>query len=859
MAEQTFIRAFMSCAASEGDIEVLAIRGRERLGAPYAYEIDALVEVIDLGTIAGAVAYAGISDERANERHIHGVVDRLEVLGASVEGRQRVRFHLAPPQALLRYRHGFRIFQELSVPDIVKMVSTDAGLEESLFRWDIQGSYSARTYCVQYDESEWDFVCRLLEDEGIFFAFEHTADGVVMVMHDASDRVPALEPASLPYAQRSDDSSGQPHIVEWRRARRLIEAKVSLDDYDGLHPSLDLTASAENDEPHAREHYEYPGGYSVAAAGATIAKTRLEELASRRRGAIAVTDLWSVATARRFELLDHPSASGEHVVIGVELDVVLVPPRAIEDTPLAYTSHDRHRVRFECVPRDQVWRPARTTPRPRIHGVQTARVTGPAGEEIHCDEHGRVKLQFHWDLDGLLDDKTSLWIRPLQQHTTGSVMIPRIGWEVLVQFYDGDPDRPVVLGHLFNPLHPPTWTLPEQKTITGHRSNASPGAAVMNEVSFDDAAGSQRVHVNAGKDLTIHAVNHKKMQTKMHYNRAVTVDRSFSVGANETIALEASHDASVGADHTIDIGGNRTLKVGEALTEEILGSTKLGVGGMEHMQVGNPADAVIQIAKQEAINAAQGAAAKAASRVQGALLGPVMPALDAVNGAIGSARRYAGPAAELLGSSNPAVALYGDALGKIEESTTPPDIAGMAGGIAAGVVNDAFAAAGAAGGTGVWSTLVEGAVSEKIDALATINSAYGIGIHIKGDNTEDIGAARFAAIKGGYNETMASKSETVAVYAIDAKGNFAIDAVGAITLNVASSKMTLKKGYAAAASGIAAVTATSVTLDAAETVTLKCGSAEVIVDKSGIQLKGAKSVTIQGTKSVKIKPPAIGP
>lgn len=874
--QRTRLDAYLDCSACGGTVH--RIRGREELGRPFRYIVDAWLTELDVDAISGSTVYLNLNDGH-DERHIHGLIDRFDLEGTPTRGRVRARLEIIPEHCILQYRRGCRIFQDKTVPEIVNQLFANAGIDVSLLRWETSETYAKRDYTTQYNESEWDFVCRLLEDEGIWFAFEHDADAAVMVFGDASDRVEAMTPSALVFHDEATQRTwGRKGVVyEWHRSRRLTAAKVALDDYDGLRPSLSLAAQADSDEPFGREHYEYPGGHVIASEGARRATVRLEELASQRRRARGVSDLLVLQPGRRFELLDHPSASGEHVIVAVTLDATIGDHESAGDE----IPRPEHIVGFECVPRDQRFRPARITPCPKIHGFQTARVCGPAGEEIHCDEHGRVKVQFAWDLDGQLDERTTCWIRSTHPHTTGSVMIPRIGWEVLVQFYEGDPDRPVVLGHLFNPLHAPPYSLPAEKTVTSHRTISSPGGAAVNEVMFDDASGSQRIRINAGKDLTLNTVNNKTVQTANVVRKSVVANRTFTVGADERISLQANHDDSVGADQSITIGGNRTVKVSGSAAMEAAGSTTMEVGGLENMMIGNPIDAVLDIIRQEAIAAAEGAAARAANRVQGALLGPVAPVLDAVKGALGEAASYAGPAQAILGADNPAVALYGDTLASISEATTPPDLAATAAGMANAVASGALDAVastlggggsgngaegdggdgggGDSGGGGCWGTVVGGDVTEKIGALAAINSAYGVALNIGGDNTETIGAARAELAKGGHTENAASKTETVGVYFVNASKSFGVSATGAIALNVAASKMNLGKGYSATASGVCAVTAATVNLDAAEAVTLKCGSAEVIIDKSGISCKGALSVTIQGTGAVKVKPPAIGP
>lgn len=845
--EREPLRATLTCDALSG--VVLRVSGRERLAEADEHELEALLDEVDLDAAIGASAYVHMRDELGHERHVHGYVDALELEGSLEAGPLHARIRLRPPQHRLRHRHGFRIFQELATPDIVRAVFRDAGYEDALFRWEIRETYPPRAYCVQYDESEWDFVCRLLEDEGVYFAFEHGPDAAIMVFGDDSSAVAPLDPAALAFAADVGRAgSSDARVFDVREARRLVPAKVALDDYDGLHPSLDLAASAEHGEPHAREHYEYPGRYADAAEGARRARVRLEELASSRRTVSATTDLLALACGRRFEILDHPSVSGDLVIVDVAFDL-----------PIASDAGGR-RLRFDAVPRDQRFRPARRTAWPRVFGVQTAKVTGPAGQEIHCDEHGRVKVQFHWDLEGRFDERTTCWIRTAQPHTTGSILIPRIGWEVLVQFEEGDPDRPIVLGHLFNAEHRPHLALPDQKTVTAHRSAALPGGAALNELCFDDAAGAERLSVHAGRDLRAHTVNDKTMSTVSHVSRSVGADRTYSIGANETISLAATHTDSVGGDHAIRIGGDRTIRVRGSASEAVGGGAVIDVAGLESVQVGSPIDAVLSILESAAIEGAKGAAASAANRAQSALLGPIAPVLEAASGALGDAARYAGAAGAILGAESAAVALYGDAVEAA--SAAVPDAGSMAGAMAAAVASDAFGAlegsAPRGAGDGVWATMVSGDVEESIGTLAVTSSAYGIALEVGGDATDSAGLARMLVASGGYSESAASKTETVGVYSVASSGGLTIDALGAIALNVAASEIKVAKGYSASASGAVALSASSVSLAAAESVTLKCGAAEVIVDKNGVSLSGAMSVTIEATGAAKVKPPAIG-
>src|SRR5262249_36138312 len=274
--------------------------------------------------------------------------------------------------------------------------------------------------------------------------------GHQMRLADASDSAPALDPSSLSFVHDGELHGEAVRVFDWRARARASVSKVTLNDYDMLRPSLDLSARAKAKDAIDREWYQYPGRYSVPAEGQRLAKTRLEELRSGRLTASAQTNALAAQPGKAFSLQGHPFGDAKYLITGIAL--LLRSDREDSSGPLVDRGDAAFRLQMEVVPSGQPFRPPRCTPRPRILGMQTARVTGPSGEEIHCDEHGRVKLQFHWDRDGKLDDKSSCWVRVSQAHTTGSVMIPRIGWEVGVEFLDGDPDRPLCMGRLYNDL-----------------------------------------------------------------------------------------------------------------------------------------------------------------------------------------------------------------------------------------------------------------------------------------------------------------------------------------------------------------------------------------------------------------------
>jgi len=850
-------------AGQHGVLAVHAVRGREEVSGPFRYEVDLAADEIMIEELRGTVVRLTLEDHRGLVRHVSGVVARIEALAgeAGETDATRHRLHLVPRPHLLAFRHGFRIFQDLSVPKVVEQVLRDAGLDPKTWRMSLAGSYPERPYCVQYDETEWDFLCRLLEEEGIWFAFDQTEDGHVLVIADASADAPKASPDALPH-----EAGGGIHFEDLRawgatEARRVGVGRVLLDDYDFLRPSLDIHAEVQAADGHGT-WFEYPGRYAAPTDGKRLARTRLAELRAGRRALRFTTNAIELQPGRRVEITDHPTATGSWFVTAVTLHA---RPEEVSAGTLSEAGPAGAWLEVEAVPADLPFRPARHTPRPRAAGPQTARVTGPAGEEIHCDEHGRVKLQFHWDRDGALDEKSSCWIRVVQPHTTGSVLIPRVGWEVLVEFLEGDPDRPICLGRLYNPLFPPPYDLPAQKTVTAHRSNSSPGAGGANELRFEDAAGTQAVFLNAQRDLVMASADKRTRRTGKNEKRTVGANRKDSVGAEETVSVTGNQSASVGASHQIS-AASRTVEVGGDLAEEVKKDSKLQVGAAEMIQVGNPVDALLQLAATEALQAVTAAAQGFADSAAKAVVAPLKPALDAVAQRAGSLPRLSGPAAALLGGDP------GKGMGPL-----PPDaekalqnagpdlekaVSSAITGAAAAAAPDAVKEIAEAIGTsdGNIGITVGGNFTEIVGAVQILTGIGGIAIGVGGSSTETVGAARIEIVGGGRAEkTGGSKSETVGgAYLVNVKKGIAVDAGGAMAILVGGAvTQKIGKGHALTAKGPAVVNASRIKLKASDKITLKCGKSEIVLSGDGVSIKGL-DVTLEAS-SIKITPPAIGP
>ena len=855
------LKAELTFGDHDGPLTLLALRGTEELSRPFRYEVDFTAEDLDLEAAPLARVHVKIEDAGGQVRHLDAACASIGFvpLGADdSETRMRYRAILVPAGTLLLgHRKGFRVHQKKSVPDIVKKVWQDCGLDGAWLDVSaLKASYPARDFCCQYDETEWDFVSRLLEDEGIAYAFKHGEDTHVLELHDRSADVPELLDEALPFKADPKGESAANAVWDWRSTARLRPGKVVLSDFDFERPSSSLKKEASAKEVVERVFYEYPGGYVLPKEGDRRVKVRLEEQRATARTARFQTSAISVVPGRRFSLSGHPSDDGDFVLTRVELWARFHAEEV--RGPLTDTGEPEVRVVCTCIPRDLPFRPERLTPRPRAPGLQTARVTGPKGSEIHCDKHARVKVQFHWDRDGKLDDASSTWIRVSQPHNTGAVLIPRVGWEVLVEFEHGDVDRPFVLGRLWNSSDTPPVQLPAGRTQTLHASQSSPGGGKANEVVFEDAAGAEQMHVRGGHDIVVNAANDKVYSVGHDLGWTVHGKRAVTVGGNRTVTVGANLARTVGGDEKIQISAQHTVDVSGTASEDAISSRTLTVGGAHMVQVGNPAEALLEVVKKAAITAATGAAAAAASRAEAALLGPILPVVKKAREALGSVQQITGPAAALLGSDHPKIAALNEAAKAIADSPGAQDASDLASGIVAKALGDSggdtaadAAESASKGGSGMWATVVQGNVTETVGGLCAVNSVGGVSLAVGGNSSETAGAARIEAIGGGKSEsTKGAKLETVGgLYRAELKEGLSIQAGTGVAENVAGPvKQHVKGSHTVSAKQGVVVTTPKISLKASGTITLSCGSTKVVIKSSGIAVDGGGKLTVKGSK-----------
>lgn len=560
-------------------LRVSRFSGFEKLSALFQFDV---IFVSDDNEIAfedmvGKTALLSLQADDGN-RYVHGVVSDLEQ-GAEGKKLASYRATLVPEAWRLTQKQNFRIFQEKSAAEIIEQVLDEANLTDSEVKVQLQGSYRSREYCVQYRESDWAFINRLMEEEGIYYFFEHSDGGHALVIADATTaHAPISGEPNIIFREPGGVIASSEHINYFRMRHGIRPDKVAMQAYNFKKPDLDLKAEGEGADDPALEIYEYPGLYDVPADGANLTKAGLERWQSGRKQALGESRVVRFTTGHLFTLADHPRGdfNAEYMLTRIEhTGSQAMMGEAEGGTSKGYEN------RFLCMPSNVPFRPPRRNAKPTINGVQTAIVVGPAGEEIHTDEHGRIKVQFHWDREGKKDEHSSCWVRVAQASAGsawGSVFIPRIGHEVVVTFLEGDPDRPLVVGSVYHGTNVPPYGLPTDKTKSTIKTNSSPGGEGFNELRFEDKKGSEEIFIHGQKDWNITILNDKTEDIGNDQNLHVVANRTKKVDKNQTATIGGDKNISVDGDHTEKIGGGESLAIGGSAKRAVKGSQDESIG-----------------------------------------------------------------------------------------------------------------------------------------------------------------------------------------------------------------------------------------------------------------------------------------
>jgi len=488
------------------DMLVLAnFSGEEAMSSLFSFQLTLLSEDhnVKFDAIIGENVTISIRLPNDEFRYFNGIISSFAQ--GQDEGEDREDGHslatytatMVPWFWLLTCTADSRIFQDLSVPDIIEQIFGEKGFQD--YQLKLQSSYEPRTYCVQYRETDFNFINRILEEEGIYYFFDHEDAKHTLVLADSPDENKKYcEDEEARFRAGRDILADETFfdedvLLSLEMSQEITFGKYTVNDFNFTMPNTDLKVEAISQQslgPGERELYDYPAEYEDRGRGDQIANLRMQAEEAQATLITGESQIRRFASGFKFKLKEYPRASMN------DKDYVLtsVTHTASQSFGEAGGEGDdgTYSNTFSCIPFDTPFRPVLDTPKPIIAGSQTAIVVGPAGEEIYPDEHGRVKVQFHWDREGKFDDKSSCWIRVSQSIAGsgwGAIHLPRVGQEVIVDFLEGDPDRPIVTGRVYHGLNKPPYELPAEKTKSAYKSNSSPGGGGYNEICFEDKKG----------------------------------------------------------------------------------------------------------------------------------------------------------------------------------------------------------------------------------------------------------------------------------------------------------------------------------------------------------------------------------
>ena len=588
-ATQTNREASIHCALEDDVLLFQELHGDERLGRLFEFRVQMLSQKDDvkIADVLGKGLTVTIDLPGGGKRHVNGLVTRFCNNGwrgkfASYEA------VIHPWLWLLTRSSDCRIFQDMSALDIVKKVCNNAayGSDVNLDAGQLSGTCAVRNYCVQYRETDFNFVCRLLEEEGIYYYFTHEEDRHTMVLADSYGAHAAIDGYDA-LAFRGEDTPGasDESVSAWAPAGHIQSSVYVLDDFDFEKAAsstsgalrVKATVAAAFEQP-SYEHYDYPGRYVKSGDGSALARGRMEAIHGQCEQIAGRCNARGLTPGGLFSLAEHPrdDQNRQYLVTGARLDVIghdYWSGASAQSGMLFGCS-------FTAVGKEHSYRAPAITPKPVVQGPQTAMVVGKAGEEIWTDKYGRIKVQFHWDRLGKEDEKSSCWVRVAQGWAGkgwGAMFIPRIGMEVVVEFLEGDPDRPLVTGCVYNGDAMPPYPLPGDQTKSTIMSNTSKGGGGYNEIRFEDKKDSQEFYVQAEKDFKRVVKNNDLL--KVGFEKADKGDQTIDIKHDQSVDIGNDQNLHVVKNQAVKIDADQSVKIGKTCVIEAQTSIELKVGG----------------------------------------------------------------------------------------------------------------------------------------------------------------------------------------------------------------------------------------------------------------------------------------
>jgi type VI secretion system secreted protein VgrG len=569
--------------------DVLLLRGfngSEAISQLFHFDLDLLSEnnSIQFQDVVGKNVTLRIYDANGGQRYWNGFISRFSQ-GAQDRRLTAYRAQMVPWLWFLTRTADCRIFQNLKVPDIIQKIFTDLKFHD--FKLRLYGDFTPRDYCVQYRETDFNFVSRLMEEEGIFYYFKQE-DGkhTLILANDPAAHDPCPNQKTARYDFRGGNIVYEDVVTEWFHQEEFRPGAWAQTDYNFETPSTSLAVTVSGKNPY--EIYEYPGQHRVRPAGDKLAKIRLQEQTVPGAVIQGGGGCRYFSSGYQFTLQDHYRAD-------LNQAYVLTSVRHMATQGASYQvgagggEELTYRNSFECIPFSTPFRPPRVTPEPFVQGCQTAVVVGPGGEEIYTDKHGRVKVQFHWDREGKKNENSSCWIRvshPWAGQGWGAISIPRIGQEVIVDFLEGDPDQPIIVGRVYNAEQMPPFGMPGGAVVSGVKSNSTKGGGGFNEISLNDTKGTELINIHAQFDQQKKVEHDERVNIGNDRTEGVGHDEKITIGNNRTEKVGVNEDITIGSNRTEKVGANETISIGSNRTETVGSNESIAVALTRTRNVG---------------------------------------------------------------------------------------------------------------------------------------------------------------------------------------------------------------------------------------------------------------------------------
>ena len=564
------------------ELKVVSFAGKEDISALFSYALELACEDADLDLnecINKPALLTLIGDDDNIERRVHGIVERMQLTGQA--GRFTLfRVELVPQLHLLGLRRNSRIYQNMTVPDILASVLKDANIGTDQYKLSLNATYAPREYCVQYRETDLQFIARLMEEEGIYYYFEHSQENHLLVITDNAHAPKAIdEPATLAFHAGTGTVDAEDAVRSFTYFEKVQSGAVTLRDFNFKKPALGLQSQQQARQFASLEVYDYPGGYELPDGGNKYAQIRLEALQAAADLGRGTSNCLRLLPGFRMTLDEYPRAQVNQEYLITQMKCEASQPQVLQESATgAGTTYNND---FNCIRSSVPYRSLIEIKKPKINGSQTAIVVGPSGEEIYVDEHGRVKVQFHWDRLGVNNEKSSCWIRVSQLWAGagwGAMFIPRIAQEVMVDFIEGNPDRPIITGRVYHGTNKPPYPLPDEKTKSSIKSDSSKGGRGSNELRFEDLKDKEEVYLHGQKDWNTRIENDAKEWTGH--------DRHIMVQHDQLEQVKGDKHQKIVGDHNLKIDGTLSINVGADVQQKTAQKYAHEAGTEIHLKAG---------------------------------------------------------------------------------------------------------------------------------------------------------------------------------------------------------------------------------------------------------------------------------